>query len=269
MKIRELCRFSNAALKSRPSAVQKHILILWVMYLTYALAIVGGYKLASLFSFETVPLLCMCAGVFVMRALLGLVTSGQYTAIISECTSLLILPYGYYYSARKSIRRLYLLRGSVRLILRLAAAAVIIAAVYLIYMGANMDEGIYCLFGALQALPLLFIWLIIKFRTEAIFACSQVICVQEPELSAFSAFISSARMLKGKQGFLLSALLRKLPSLILPVTQPYFAMTAVTLFSVRRLEWKYEQKGAEQKTEQIGIYRRHRKTHEAGGLSPA
>lgn len=269
MKIKSLCSFSAYALRSRASAIHSHILMLMLIYVLYAAALAGGVYLLEMYEFKPIPMLIWCGAVFIMRILLALISAGGRTAVIAECTCLLSLPCGFFHRARKRLRRLYFLRGTARLLLRLSAYAVIAGAVWLIYDAAGREEAIYHLFAALQAVPLLIFLLVLRFRTETVFSAAEVLCVQSPEISSGKSFMISCRMLRGQHGFVFLLLLRKLPSLLLPVTQPDLAMAAVSCFSVRHLEWKYAQKGAEPEAEHAHIYRRHRKANEAGGLSPA
>lgn len=269
MKIKALCSFSAETLRSRNSAIHKHILLLMLLYSLYAAAAAAGIWLLDMYDYELIPLLIWSGAVFIMRVCLAVISAGGRGAVIAECTSLLSLPCGFLHRARKRLRRLYFLRGIARLLLRLSAYAVIAGAVWLIFDAVGRDEAIYHLFGALQAVPLLIFLLVLKFRTESAFAASEVLCVQSPEISSGRNFMTACRMLRGQYGFVFLLLLRKLPSLLLPVTQPHLAMAAVSCFSVRHLEWKYAQKGAETEAEHTHIYRRHRKANEAGGLSPA
>ncbi len=269
MKQKALCRFSAEALAGRPSALHRHILILMLLYALYGAALAAGIQLLSVYDFAAVPLLIWCASRLLMRIFLAVLSASGRAAVICECTSLLSLPCGFFHRARRRLRRLYFLRGAARFLLRLSAAAVIAGAAWLILDASGRAEGIYHLFGAFQAVPLLILLLVLRFRTETVFAAGEVLCSQSPELSSWKSLKTASAMLKEQYGFMLILLIRNLPKLLLPVTQPGFAMTAVSCFSVRHLEWKYAQKGAERKPEHSHIYRRHRKSHEAGGLSPA
>lgn len=271
MTQKTLCRFSKEALRNGTSSLHRSLLILILMYTLYGAAVFSGAWTVYEYAFFPLAVLVWFGVRFFLRIILALTSAGRRTAAVSECLRLLALPHGYFHSARKRLRRMYFLRGTLRLLLRIAACAVILGAAFMLYAASNQTEGVYYIFGAAQAVPAFILLLILKFRMEAAFSAAEVICTMQPEVSSWKNYMESCRMLRGQYLFLALILLRKAPLLLLPVTQPDFVMTTVSFFSVRRLEWQYScQEGADSSAdEHTGIFRRYRKADEAGGVSPA
>ncbi len=271
MTQKTLCRFSNEALRNGASSLHKSLLILMLIYTLYGAAVFSGAWAVYEYAFFPLAVLVWFGVRFLLRIILALTSAGRRTAVVSECLRLLSLPHGYFHSARKRLRRLYFLRGTLRLLMRVAACAVVLGAAFMLYAASRQNEGVYYIFGAAQAVPAFILLFILKFRMEAAFSAAEVVCTVQPEIGAWKNYMESCRMLRGQYLFLAGLFLRRLPLLLLPVTQPDFVMTMVSFFSVRRLEWQYScQEGVDSSAdEHTGIFRRYRKTDEAGGISPA
>lgn len=271
MTQKTLCRFSKDVLKNNSSSLHKSLLILILIYTMYGAAVCSGAWLVCEYAFFPAAVLGWFGVRYILRIILSLSSAGRRTAVISDCLGLLSLPHGEFHTVRKRLRRLYFLRGVFRLLMRIAAFAVLAGGLFLLYLASRQNEGVYYIFSAAQAVPVFLLLAAVRFRMEAAFSGAETVCTMQPENSAWKSYAESCRMLRGQHLFLAALLIRKIPLLLLPVTQPDLVMTIVSFFSVRRLEWQYSrQEGADSSAdEHTKIFCRYREADEAGGISPA
>lgn len=241
MKQRELYRFSrNAAKKGGCADIALPIVKIISLYAVYFLvSLIGAYAVCRYFFFrETV--LAWCAFRIFLKTAVILLTVKSRCAVIRECIVKTSLPCGYERKICKKLRRLYLLREAVRIVLRLCTAAVAFSGLCIIFSHSIAAEGIYRLWAAFQAVPLLAVIITLRIRLMFRFQGAEVLTVRDTQKSILRNIRESGKMLSGQYGFLAAVILRNMAGVIVPFFLPKLIQTLAVYFSVRHIEWQYE-----------------------------
>ncbi len=237
MTQKALCKFSSELLKESSTTLHKTLLLLTLLYSVYGgILFVGGWFLCVYFSFAE-GVLVWCAVRLALRVLLAFISARGRCRVIEQSLNAISLPYGFHRKTVKSLRRLYVLRGTVRFLFRLLFLAAVLAGAVLLYAASDRQEGAYFMLGAAQFVPVLIALAVFRFRMETAFCAAETVSVRCPEKSSFKSAAQGFRIMKGQYVFAAMSVLRRGLLVILPVTQPYFAFTAAVFFAARQLEY--------------------------------
>ena len=241
MKQRELYRFSRSAAKKGIGADTALPLVkILSLYAVYFLVSLGGSYAVCRYFFFREAVLAWCAFRVFLKTAVILLTVKSRCAVIRECIVKTSLPCGYERKICKNLRRLYLLREAVGIILRLCTAAVIFSGLWIMFSDSIAAEGIYRLWAAFQAVPLLAVIITLRIRLMFRFQGAEVLTVRDTQKSILRNIRESGKMLSGQYGFLAAVILRNMAGVIIPFFLPKLIQTLAVYFSVRHIEWQYE-----------------------------
>ncbi|MBQ8515664.1 MAG: hypothetical protein IJ496_09735 [Ruminococcus sp.] len=268
MKQTALHRFSAAALKGNTRPLQGPLMLLCTVYaLHIALLLMGAWLLCTCSDLSLMWILLWCGGKLLLSVTTVLIALRCKAHLLLRCISLLRLPCGFLSAGYKRLLRLALWKGLIRFLIRLPAAVGFFAAGLLLQEAAAHTDSLYWLMGAAQVLPLTLGLLLLRLRAEVCFLAAEVLCVQQPEVSALSSLKTAFRLMLGQYAFFLRILLRSLPWMLLPGRAIRCIMTMISFFSVRHLEWRYHlTEGRDCGCEPAHLHRRFRKPRAAGEL---
>lgn len=264
MKQKALISFSGAAIKGGYSDIFMPLLGIASLYAVYFLISLSGAYIICRYYFFFEMILLWCAARLVLKILLVLLTVKKRAALIRRCIVKISLPCGYERKIHKKLRRLYMLRGMVRLMCRIVTAAVIFLGIWVIASDAFAADSVYRLMGAFQAVPLLIVIIRMRIRLMLRFWGAEVLTVSDTSHSIRANLRESGKMLSGQYGFIAALFLRSIRGLLLPFLLPKFIQTLVSYFSVRHIEWQYQENN---NYEQAYIQGRYKGAYEAGDIS--
>jgi hypothetical protein len=242
VKQQALHAFSAAALKGHTAPMHRQLLQKGILALLHT---AGQIALAWLLCTQTkqaLPAVTLwCLGCLLLRT--GyFVLSGRITVRLHRhCLAQLGLSCASQRAAYRRLLHVTLWEVLFRFLLRIPAAGAVWCAGFLLRQAAAQTEGLYALMGCVQVLPVLLGIMLLRLRLTCDCAAAKVLCIRYPEAKLRPLFRTAHGMLKGQARFLLLVLLRCLPWQILPGMLPRWHMTLTAYFSVRCLEWQYQQ----------------------------
>lgn len=263
MKQKSLHRFSRAALKGGYMELYAPISVIAVVYLIYlSISFTGAYFL-SRYYYAFAAVLIWCGVRFIMKALSVLLTVRSRAAVIRRCVVRISLPCGYERSIYRRLRRLYLLRELAKFMCRILFVAALLFGAWIIGTDILAVNGVYRLLGAFQAVPVMIVILWLRMKLSICFAGAEVLAVCAPDQGVWKSLCESVKMLSGQYGFIAGIFLRNLWEVLLPFFLPVFIQTLVSYFSVRHIEWKYQEN---HNHEQAHLYSMHKRAYKAGDV---
>ncbi len=260
MKQNALCRFSKSAVKGSYIKILMPILgMAGISILRVSVEFIGAYFLCSYFYFYEAVLI-WCALRFILHVSHALLSVGIRCNLVKRCIFNISLPCGYDRAIRKKFRRLYFIRGLMRFLFNVLFVGVLLFGAWCIGTNSFAVDSVYRLMAAFQAIPAVMVLVWLKIRLSVYFLGAEVMCAVNPDEGALKNFFKSVKMLSGTAGFAAVLFVRNIFRLLSPV----FAQTLVTYFSVRHIEWQYQEKCNH---EQTNIHGKHKRTYETGELS--
>lgn len=239
MKQKALQSFAGNALKGSCMSIFIPLCVLFLIYLSCGTLSAAAASVLLYAGLSQLNILIFCGVRNLLKILTVLASVKSRCAVIRNSVISLSLSCGYERRIYKRLRRLYLMRWSVRTLCRFALAALLIAAVRLLADESLHIAGLYRIMISFQAVPLAVIILVIRLRLEISFAGAEVLSVRYPHRSSWKNFRDSLEMLHGQHLFVAGIILRNAGRIFLPFLLPKFAGTLVSYFSVRYIEYCY------------------------------
>lgn len=260
MKQSALCRFSKSAVKGSYIKILMSVLSMMMIFILRVFAeFAGAYFLCRYFYFYEAVLI-WCGLRFILHIAQTLLSVSIRCNLVRRCILNISLPCGYERRIRKKLRRLYFMRGIMHFLCNVLFAGALLFGAWCIGTNSFAVDSVYRLMAAFQAVPAVIVLLWFRIKLSLCFLGAEVVCVVNTDESTLKNLLQSGKMLSGTASFAAVLFVRNIFRLLSPV----FVQTLVTYFSVRHIEWQYQEK---QNNEQTHICGKHKRTYEAGELS--